>query len=90
MHIDWLRIFAAFIACLLAGMGAIFVLHKQLAARGRLPANTGAPSRIRLLEVSRIHAPNPLYLIEVDGQKLLLVRNAQGLQLISPIAPTQE
>lgn len=72
-----LRVVGGLFVVALVGVGALFLLKRYLPA-GYLPASQGA-KRINVLEVRRLTPKVTLFLVEVDGVRILLSQNGERI-----------
>lgn len=76
----WARVIGSLLFSLLLAAGAAFALRSRF--RGTLvPLNQGE-RRLRLIETLRISHQTDLYLIELDGRRLLVAASAAGPRLL--------
>jgi Flagellar biosynthesis protein, FliO len=73
-EVDFVRLGLALSVCLALGVAVIFLLRRHTPIR-RLP---GSSSLVRVVETVRLGSRCALYVVEFDGQKILLATDANG------------
>lgn len=73
-EVDVVRLVVALLVCLGLGVAVIYFLRRHTHLR-RLP---GSPSSVRIVESVRLGARGALYVVEFEGQKILLATDANG------------
>lgn len=73
-EVDVLRLGVALLVCLALGVAVIFLLRRHTPLR-RLP---GSSSSVRIVETVRLGGRSALYVVEFEGQKILLATDANG------------
>lgn len=78
------RVIGGFVVVVLVGVGALYLLKRYLPTAYR-PATQGT-NRIQVIEVRRLAPKVTLFLIEVDGARILLSQN--GERVVTLAGPT--
>lgn len=79
-----LRVAGALVITILAGIGVVYGMKRLLPSIYR-PMVAGG-TRIQVLEVRRLTAKTILFLVEVDGTRLLLAQSGEGMSLLQQVS----
>lgn len=74
-EVDTLRLSIALFVCLALGVAVILLMRRQSPLR-RL---SGSPTSVRIIDTVRLGARGALYVVEFEGQKILLAADAKGV-----------
>lgn len=74
-EVDTLRLGIALFVCLALGVAVILLMRRQSPMR-RL---SGSPTSVRIIDTVRLGTRGALYVVEFEGQKILLAADAKGV-----------
>lgn len=78
------RVAAALVVCLMIGLGVIYGLRRWMGRRG-LNSDTTA---IRLVESLRLDARRTLFVVDFEGQRILLAADGSGINRVASAVPS--
>lgn len=82
--VSYVRVVLALLFCLVLGVGVLLILRRRL----RVPSSTGDGKAVRIVATARLDMRTLLYVIEFDGRRILVARDAGHIMCLASYLPT--